>query len=31
MSRILKSMSQPLRIRDAVPDDSDGSPIGDAH
>ena len=31
LSRILKSMSQPLRIRDAVPDDSDGSPIGDAH
>jgi pyruvate,water dikinase len=31
LSRMLKAMSQPLRIRDAVPDDSDGSPLGDAH
>jgi hypothetical protein len=27
---MLKAMSQPLRIRDSVPDDSDGSPRGDA-
>jgi phosphoenolpyruvate synthase/pyruvate phosphate dikinase len=30
LSRMLKAMSQPLRIRDAVPDDVDGSPTGDA-
>ena len=30
LSRMLRAMSQPLRIRDAVPDDSDGAPTGDA-
>ena len=30
LSRMLKAMSRPLRIRDAVPDDVDGSPTGDA-
>lgn len=31
LSRMLRAMSQPLRIRDAVPGDSDKPPIGDAH
>lgn len=30
LTRMLRAMSQPLRIRDTVPDDSDGSPMGDA-
>lgn len=31
LSRMLKAMSQPLRIRDARPDDRGGSPLGDVH
>ncbi len=31
LSRMLKAMSQPIRIRDAVADEFDGAPAGDAH
>ncbi len=30
LSRMLKAMSQPMRLRDAPPDDADGAPTGDA-
>lgn len=30
LSRMLKAMSKPMRLRDAPPDDTDGSPMGDS-
>lgn len=31
LSRMLRAMSTPLRLREARPDDADGAPTGDAH